>query len=436
MHEQLLAQLYENGHAIAGSYPQIFNIMDLLGHVNPNMRVLEIGAGTGAATRAAMKALAGPNGIKRYADYAFTDISTGFLTSAKDILSYYQDVHNSVLNIEQDPIEHGYEPVYDVILACKSIHATANMCQTLAHCRSLLKPGGKLVLAETMEMRVLFGILYGTFSGYWQSDDRTEGPFMNHEAWQRCLAENGFSGTSLILDDYQAPYKTTCVLLTTKVEDEASENTDQFLGMDGGIVYLLHDGRNALPLVGQIIKELQSRGVTTNALRLVEATETVPQNARVVAFLSSENDLFDADEKRLKSFQHLACIVKSMVWLTSGGMLKGHSPRGAFMAGFLRVIATENPSGRFVSINTESEDFQIASDDLVRNIVDIESSLQVGEFGEARIDSEFAWFDGCMRVSGIIPDVKLSEYSGFPNTATVHGFEMQSISNNSRMCSI
>lgn len=227
---KLLTPLYETGHVIAGSHPQLFNVMDCLGHANPNLRILEIGAGTGAATRVAMRALVGSNGIKRYADYTFTDISSAFLTSANDMLSDHRDVNYAVLDIEQDPLENGFEPVYDVVLACEAIHATANMDETLAHCRSLLKPGGKLVLVETVRMRILLGLLYGTLTNYWQSDGRTEGPFMNLQTWETRLRENGFSGLDLVLDDYHAPHDTTSILVSTRVD--AGQSADQEAGDD------------------------------------------------------------------------------------------------------------------------------------------------------------------------------------------------------------
>lgn len=249
---KLLTPLYEVGTAIAGSHPQVSNIMDLLAHANPNARILEIGAGTGAATRAAMRVLVGANGIKRFADYTFTDISAGFLTSAKEMLSHVRDVHYSVLDVEQNPMEHGYEPVYDVVLACEAIHATESMDRTLAHCRSLLRPGGKLVLVETTRMRVLLGLLYGTLTGYWQSDDRTEGPFMSLETWQRRLTSTGFSGVDLHVDDYEAPHNTTSVLVTTRLADVEKIDSKPAVRSVGEKVHFLHDGDATPALLKQV----------------------------------------------------------------------------------------------------------------------------------------------------------------------------------------
>ena len=407
---KLLSPLYETGHAIAGSHSQLFNIMDCLGHANPNLRILEIGAGTGAATRVVMKALVGSNRIKRYADYTFTDISPAFLTPANDMLSVYDDVHFSILDIEQDPLQNGYKPIYDVVLACEAIHATSNMDRTLAHCRSLLKPGGKLILVETIRMRVLLGLLYGTLTDYWQSDGRTEGPFMNLQTWEKRLHKSGFSGPDLVLDDYHAPHNTTSVLVSSRVETSEARMTDQSAKKEAGLIYLLHEAHGQPPLLGQLAAEFERCGATCKAFPIHMAIEAVPPSARIIACLNSNSDLFDSDERRLQCFQHLA-LCQSMIWLTPGGIVKGQNPRGAFMTGLLRVIATENPAGRFLSINIEGDSFEDLGDDLVRHIVSNEFALQAERRGEGCIDSEFAWQDGCMWVSRVVPDIGLGEFS-------------------------
>ncbi|RYP28272.1 hypothetical protein DL767_007292 [Monosporascus sp. MG133] len=410
--EGLLTALYETGHVIAGSHPQLFNVLDCLGHANPNLRILEIGAGTGAATRVAMKALTGPNGIKRYADYTFTDISAGFLGLAREFMSDYHDVNYSVLDIEQDPLANGYEPVYDVVVACEAIHATANMDRTLAHCRSLLKPGGKLVLAETTRMRVMLGLLYGTLTGYWlgASDGRTEGPFMDQPTWDSRLQNAGFSGTELFLDDYPHPHNSTSILVSTRVDEQDVRYRANHGEQDAAVIHLLHDANGAPPFLGQIAAEFERRGITCSTSTLDEASETIARNSRVIVFLSGENDLFDSSEHRLTSYKHLARNTESMVWLTSGGIIKGRDPRAAFMIGLLRAIATENPAGRFLSVDIDAENFEIEDDNLIRSIVDLVFALEDKGADEKSQDHEFAWQDGCMWVSRVVPDAELSAY--------------------------
>ena len=96
-----------------------------------------------------MKAFNGPNGIKAYRDNTFTDISPGFLSSARESMADWRDMKYSTFDMEVDPIEQGYKQAYNLIIACQVIHATSNIGKTLLNCRKLLKPGGKFVIVET-----------------------------------------------------------------------------------------------------------------------------------------------------------------------------------------------------------------------------------------------------------------------------------------------
>ncbi|KAH6651430.1 hypothetical protein BKA67DRAFT_537308 [Truncatella angustata] len=425
----LLTLLYEIGHVITGSYPQISRVMDRLGHANPSLRILEVGAGTGTATRVAMKALTGSNGFKRYADYTFTDISPGFLTAAHDFMSEYDDVIYSVLDIEQDPLSSGYEPVYDVVLACEAIHATANMDKTLSNCRKLLKPGGKLVLVESTRMRVLLSLLYGTLTGYWagSADGRTEGPFMNEQTWDMRLKQAGFSGKELILNDYDSPHSTTSVIVSTSLAEENMEkpNTGD-AREDIKMIHIVHGGVNVPKLLQEIVDEFERRGVRTKKIGLDEEME-LDEGSRIVVFLGKEDDLFDADAQRLHKFQKMVKSSRSMVWLTKSGMVRGEDPQGAFMAGLLRTIATENPASRFLSIDINTHESEPTEARLVDNIIDQEFNLQEEEHEDTIRESEFTWQDGCMWVSWVLPDQGLSVYAEKLSKPSIEGTIMRHI---------
>lgn len=432
----VLTSLYETGQLIAGSHPQLFNILDCLGHVNPNMRILEIGAGTGAATRVAMRALGGLNGIKRYADYTFTDVSAGFFAPAREFMSQYRDINYSILDIDKDPLMSGYEPIYDVVIACEAIHATANMDRTLVHCRSLLKPGGKLILAETTRMRVLLGLLYGTLTGYWlgASDSRSEGPFMDQHSWEVRLRKTGFSGNEIILDDYPQPHDSTSVIVSTRLEELATEVEIGQLVQDDKVIYILHEATDVRPLIMQVSDGFRRRGSTVKTFVVDEAVRTVPKGAHVVVFLSCKNDLFDGDEARLKAYQHLAQHTDSMLWLTFSGIIKGRDPRGAFMIGLLRAIATENPAGRFLSIDIDTEKREVADCYLMQSIVEHGCALQNHRSAEQIQDCEFVWQDGCMWTSRVVPDPELGAYTEPVKTPAYIGAELKLIDSQGPIC--
>ncbi|KAI0427216.1 hypothetical protein F5Y09DRAFT_316941 [Xylaria sp. FL1042] len=419
----LLSALYQHGLFMTSAYRQLSRVIDGLSHKNPRLRILEVGAGTGGTTRVALKVLTGPNNIKRYREYAFTDISPGFLAAAQSSMSEYRDISYSVLDIETDPAAQGYQPVYDIVLASQVLHATKNMVQTLINCRKLLKPQGKLVLVEnTMEDSVIIGLMLGTLTGYWHGipDGRVNSPFMNLETWDRVLKEAGFSGAELVLDDYPRPNSVISTLVSTLVENDAARrNHNPSNPLEGALIHLLHSHELDPPLLCQLQQELERRGMTPRAAQLDEALSAVLPGARIVLFLDGEKDfLIDSEGYYLSTFQHLARTARTMVCLTSCGILKGRNPEGALIPGLLRTIRTENPVGRFISIDISIENsgaFTDRSEDLVRCVID-QLFPQGGEPEHSEEESqspddEFFWQDNCLWVSRVLPDVTFQPFT-------------------------
>ncbi|KAI0438847.1 hypothetical protein F4803DRAFT_569116 [Xylaria telfairii] len=427
--KNLLTPLYEEGWYMTSAYPQLFNIIESLGFVNPNLKFLEIGGGTGGATRIAMRALTGPNGIKRYQEYRFTDISPGFLGSARESFSEFRDISFSVLDIESDPVEQGYHPTYDVLIASQVLHATVSISNTLANCRKLLKPGGKLVMVENTQNAMLAGIVLGMLTGYWHGvpEGRVDGPFISVESWDSALKEARFLGAELVLDDYPAPNTTTNVIVSTLIDDAVrhDEESNRRAGADSnsiGKVNLLWSGES-LPLLGkQITQELERRGVQVKQALLRDALSSISPESHVIAFLGKNDILMDPDERGLEVFQHLAGKVASLVCITSCGVAKGHDPSAALVTGLLRVLSTENPAAAYLSIDIEADNFEVRDNDvanIVNNIIKQELGLQRGAdpglndgSEDDRKDREFVWQDGCMWVSRLVPDGSFKSQDG------------------------
>lgn len=143
MQDSLLHNFYQSGVGCAEIYAQLAKYMDLLGHKSPDMKILEIGAGTGGATLPILNVLSGQNGSHcRFSNYTFTDISTGFFEKAHEKFKSWLPVMKfAKLNIEEDPLKQGFKAgEFDVIIAANVLHATPSMDQTLANVRTLMKP--------------------------------------------------------------------------------------------------------------------------------------------------------------------------------------------------------------------------------------------------------------------------------------------------------
>lgn len=407
----LLTPLYQSGLLMTGIYPQLYHVLEDFAHASPNSRVLEIGGGTGGATRIAMKAFTGPNGVKAYKDYTFTDISAGFLSSARESMAELHDMHFSVLDVETDPLEQGYdEQAYDLIIACQVLHATSNMHKTLSHCRKLLKPGGRLVLVETNQNFIVPGVVVGTFTGYWAGipDGRVDAPFQSLPAWESSLRAAGFSGLDLVLDDFPEPHSTTSVMVSTVPAElpMASPST---------AVHILHrgagNGESVSSLVHNIAEELESRGLEVKIGSLDAAPSFIMPGSRVVALCDDKHLLVDASDQDLHMFQHCSRNTSSMLVLTSCGTIRGRNADGALIPGLLRVLSNENPAGQYMSIDVDADNFDIETieaKELARQIVNLEFKLSQAsppvKDEEIGSDREFTWQEGCMWVSRYIPD--------------------------------
>jgi len=154
------------------------------------VRILEIGAGTGGTTSAVLSALP-PDRTA----YVFTDVSDLFLDQAQARFAGYPFLRFARLDIEQNPVEQGFTPgSFDVTIAANVLHATRDLRQTLMRARELAAPGGLLVMSETTTHHRVFDITTGLIEG-WQlfSDDlRGDNPLLSTEQWLQLLQDVGF----------------------------------------------------------------------------------------------------------------------------------------------------------------------------------------------------------------------------------------------------
>lgn len=414
--EGLLTPFYESGLLMTGIYPQFRHVLDGLAHSNPNARILEIGGGTGGATRIAMQAFNGPNNIKAYRDYTFTDVSAGFLSAARDSMAHLHDVNFSVFDIELDPVDQGYiEESYDLIIACQVLHVTSNMNRTLTNCRKLLKPGGKLVLVETNEHFIVPAVVVGTFTSYWSGipDGRVDAPFQNLDGWDRSLRNAGFSGLDVVLDDFPKPHNTTSVIVSTvaRKAPEPSPSTS---------VQIFHTSGRVPLLVHQISKALEQRGAVAKVSTFTEIPETLVPDSRVIALFDEEHLLLDSSEQDLAHLQQLSRSSASLLALTSCGTVRGRNPDGALMPGLLRVLQNENPASEYVSIDIDADNFDVAEVEGVRlahcivdRVFNLHQDLSMDDLHHDPTDREFSWQDGCMWVSRHVPDTGFRSQHGF-----------------------
>ena len=133
------------------------------------LRILEIGGGTGATTRAVLQALTEQG---RDCAYTFTDVSPLFVARAQERFAQDARVQCLALDIEVDPATEGFTgQTYDLVLAANVMHATADLRLSLAHARGLLAPGGILTLLEGTARQRWVDLTFGLTPGWWRYAD-------------------------------------------------------------------------------------------------------------------------------------------------------------------------------------------------------------------------------------------------------------------------
>ena len=160
------------------------------------IRILEIGAGTGGTSAGVFQKLSPLQ--EQIAEYCYTDLSKAFLFHALEHFGVQAPyLKTQLFNVALSPLEQGLELFgYDIVIAANVLHATANIRTALRHAKSLLRPGGVLLLNELTQGSLLAHLTFGLLEGWWLNEDESlripGSPGLNVQAWKRVLAEEGF----------------------------------------------------------------------------------------------------------------------------------------------------------------------------------------------------------------------------------------------------
>src|SRR5438105_2776587 len=102
-----------------------------------------------------------------------------------------------VLDAEKEVAPQGFaEQSYDVVVAAYVLHVSRCLRDTVEHARSLLKPGGFLILLEVTAPQILrLNLMMGGLPGWWLGvdDGRRAYPGISVVDWDALLLDTGFS---------------------------------------------------------------------------------------------------------------------------------------------------------------------------------------------------------------------------------------------------
>nr|XP_001396949.2 polyketide synthase [Aspergillus niger CBS 513.88] len=323
--------------------------MDLLAHKNSKLDILEIGAGTGSGTQQILSALGKQGNDKgvtpRYQSYTFTDISPGFFEKAKAKFSDHVDrMTFQTLDIERDPAAQGFTPGgYDVVIAATVLHATQSISDTLSHARSLLKPGGYIILMEPTNKHdtVLNGI-WGTLPGWWRSTevDRKWCPLYSRDEWDYYLKQTGYTGVEMAITDFPDVENHTLSFLLSRASHEESNQ----LQLPESL-FIAAETEFQLKVAGEIASYISSTfGKKCDILTPDAISEQISQSNVCLSLLDLGRPFLAAmSGKDFARFKRLVDFSSHIYWITSGADGNAPLPENAMSSGFSRAAMLEKP---------------------------------------------------------------------------------------------
>lgn len=338
--DDLLNKFYPVALGMAYHTTYLARTVKQITHRFPHLNILELGAGTGGATKATLGMIGDD-----FASYTFTDISSGFFPKAKE--HFDQNLSSSrlaykVLDISKDPVQQGFTPqAYDLIIASQVLHATPSMVQSIKNVRRLLKPGGFLVVNEGINNDTArLGTIFGAFPGWWlgsKNDGRHLGPNLAVSEWDQLLRSNGFSGV-----DSSVPVVDPLLTPNTVFVSEALDQRIQFCreplkrSKDLEAVFAAPMEmvlRELIILGGSTSRTSETvRGLErllqdycgnvtqyTTLTDLVDSKIRIPQDATILSLSDIDEPLFqDLTEKSLQAFKDILHNTRSVFWVTQG----------------------------------------------------------------------------------------------------------------------
>jgi len=346
MQDDMLNRFYRETYGCDLAVRIFKNWFDLKGHKQPGMKVIEIGAGTASMTIPVLEQLGGQDGeTPRFASWTFTDISAGWFDNAQKVLEDWAPrVDYKRLDIETDPAEQGFElGQYDVVLAVNVLHATKDLTRTLQHCRSLLKPGGKILLGENTNVMDLSSFIFGTVPGWWVAEDgRKGGPLITEAEWDVELRKAGFTGADIAAqDNNDAVTHRMSMLVGTRAEAEENKVSPKDLVILESNTTFSHVRR-----VAELIsKKLQGLGHQTQIQTLAEAAAAGSVEGKSFISLLEYDECFfeELAEDEFNQIKEVLLYGKELLWVTRSDIKDGPAhPSKRIVSGLLRCIKTED----------------------------------------------------------------------------------------------
>lgn len=390
---------------------RLISYFQLMAHETSSMRILEVGAGSGAMASLVLSILElveESTGGVAFCEYVYTDPSSSYLERARERFSKYRSrMTFMLLDPGQGIVDQGFLPAsFDVVLTGGAFHATGNMPGLLQGIRCVLKPGGHLIFCENTApdcFTLDFG--FGVLPDWWCGEDRhvARRPIMTEPEWETVLRENGFSGNDLVIRDYADN-----VAHHTSIIVSSIPYISHIAGEGARVWFVVHEvSFSARDLAMTVAESFESLGLQTIITHLTQLSESHISHDDYVILLTDLGDylLTDVSESIFGVIKNVMQRPRKILWLTSSCIDQssdvGCYPYAHIKDGLLRTLRTEFGNKHIISLSVEDI---IHTPTCVSNI----SKVCVSAFGAQFPEPDYVVREGQILTRRLIEDTKLN----------------------------
>ncbi|CRG87956.1 Lovastatin nonaketide synthase [Talaromyces islandicus] len=361
MEDDVLTRLYANGDELLYG-----DAIRVLGHTNPRLRVLEIGAGTGGTTSKVLDALTTSYGERLYSSYTYTDISAGFFGAAKQRFAEFEGINYTTFDISKNPGEQGFEKnSYDLIIGYNVVHATPSLQKSLGHLQSLLSPSGRIFLQELCPMAKYINYIMGFLPGWWlgDEDNRADEPYISPERWSKELVAAGFKSPEYVLDGIHPYHQSAGIMASVDNKTEVPSN----------VSILCYDPNG--PFVEELKSKLESQEIHVTVTIF---GQDLPSHDVISVLDMQQLTTHELTEVSFKNLvDHLQRLKSKMIWLLGSSQVNCKDPNAAMSIGLVRTARNEYSTG----IYTMEVDTAASAPTVTQSVLDLLSHIQSPALG-------------------------------------------------------
>ncbi|KAH8652666.1 putative polyketide synthase [Tricladium varicosporioides] len=299
-----------------------------LAHKSPDMKILEIGAGTGATTSKILQSLSNfrPDDHKgekdkvfMFDEYTFTDISASFFEKAKIRFHYCESKMTfRTLDIENSPEAQGLKvESYDMIIAAS--YVPTNFFLSIQHSQ-----------------------IIGTEA------NRKWGPTIATTSWNSYLFTSGFTGLDMTFSDKNDPRSHSAMISTTK------ETVTSPIQPPRAAIIVSRGSPFQEDCAAHLRNLFKGSFSKCDIISLTDIGSTHSDYSVWICLLEVRQSLlYQISEQELRNLQRIFQFAEAIIWVNSKPP-NSDNPVNSMATGLTRSLRSENSLTKIVTLQLEN----------------------------------------------------------------------------------